>query len=58
MVAQWNVAKLASRALLRMRGSDAHSLLQGLITNDVAHLQHAPSLYAMLLNIKVKFDLQ
>ncbi|XP_054264640.1 putative transferase CAF17 homolog, mitochondrial [Macrosteles quadrilineatus] len=47
------VEKLESRGLLRVSGSDAISFLQGIVTNDIRHLeQHCQSLYTMFLNTK------
>lgn len=45
---------LKHRKLIKLNGEDTYAFLQGLITNDVAHLQRtAPStMYAMLLNVK------
>lgn len=42
---------LQDRCLLRVSGPDSYDLLQGLITNDISHLQAgAPSMYTMFLN--------
>jgi len=47
------VEKLTNRGLLRVSGSDATSLLQGIVTNDVRHLENnCKSLYSMFLNTK------
>ncbi|KZC06255.1 Putative transferase CAF17, mitochondrial [Dufourea novaeangliae] len=44
---------LNSRSLLRIRGRDASNFLQGLITNDMKHIEEgAANLYALFLNIK------
>ncbi|XP_060536423.1 putative transferase CAF17 homolog, mitochondrial [Cylas formicarius] len=44
---------LKDRALLRVDGADASHFLQGLITNDVSHLNGTPgSMFAMFLNLK------
>ena len=41
----------SDRGLLRVRGDESFSFLQGLITNDMQHLKGgAPSMYAMVLN--------
>ncbi|XP_053568915.1 putative transferase CAF17, mitochondrial [Bombina bombina] len=41
-----------NRALLRLRGQDTTTFLQGLITNDVERLQEGGALYAHLLNVQ------
>uniref|UniRef100_A0A1B0CS22 Putative transferase caf17 n=1 Tax=Lutzomyia longipalpis TaxID=7200 RepID=A0A1B0CS22_LUTLO len=42
---------LKSRALIRVAGAESADLLQGLITNDIRHLEHgAQGMYAMVLN--------
>lgn len=42
-----------SRSLIKIRGADVYSFLQGLITNDVYHLnEHKYSLYTLFLNNK------
>lgn len=44
---------LSDRTLLRVSGRDVSDYLQGLITNDMKHLQeHVTSMYTMLLNTK------
>ena len=44
---------LKNRSLLRIRGKEASNFLQGLITNDMMHLEEgAANLYALFLNIK------
>lgn len=43
---------LTNRRLIRLSGSDTCDLLQGLITNDVRHLERATSMFAMFLNVK------
>lgn len=45
--------KLHQRTLLRVAGTEASDFLQGLITNDIAHLsQGVGSMYTMFLNTK------
>lgn len=45
--------ELTERSLLRLSGHDVSDFLQGLITNDIKHLQNSPgSMYTMLLNSK------
>lgn len=44
-----NVTVLADRGVVSVTGADAEKLLGGLITNDIALLEHAPALYAALL---------
>ncbi|XP_059472577.1 putative transferase CAF17 homolog, mitochondrial isoform X2 [Neocloeon triangulifer] len=51
--------KLAHRCVIRVSGDEALPFLQGLITNDMRHLEEgAPSMYCMFLNTKgrVIFD--
>ncbi|KAF2901386.1 hypothetical protein ILUMI_04797 [Ignelater luminosus] len=44
---------LKERSLLRVSGSEASDFLQGLITNDIHHLEHGVgSMYTMFLNTK------
>lgn len=43
---------LPSRGLVRLSGDGVHEFLQGLMTNDINHLQNSPSLYTMFLNTK------
>ncbi len=53
-----DICTLPSRALFRLTGSDAAEWLQGLITNDMAHLETEGALYAALLSPqgKILFD--
>lgn len=53
-----DICTLPSRALLRLTGADATEWLQGLITNDVEHLDTDGALYAALLSPqgKILFD--
>lgn len=57
---QLEVIPLKSRSLIRLRGSEGQGrdLLQGLITNDIAHLEQKPSIFTLLLNHqgRVLFD--
>ena len=46
---------LPNRAQITVAGHDAEHFLQGLITNDIAHLNHQPLLYACLLTAQGKF---
>ena len=43
-------AKLDSRAIIRVKGQDTLEFLQGVITNDIHHLETRPAIYALLLN--------
>ncbi|KOC64667.1 Putative transferase CAF17, mitochondrial [Habropoda laboriosa] len=44
---------LKCKSLLRVRGNEASSFLQGLITNDMKHFEEgAANIYALFLNIK------
>lgn len=44
---------LNDRSVLRIRGNEASSFLQGLITNNMKHLEEgAPSIYTLFLNTK------
>lgn len=43
-------SKLESRSLVRVSGSEAMGFLQGLITNDVHHLETKPAIYTLFLN--------
>lgn len=49
---------LRSRSLVRIRGAEARPFLQGLITNDLGHLENRPAIYTLLLNHqgRVLFD--
>lgn len=47
--------KLPARAVIRVGGADALKFLQGLLTNDLAKLDHAPALHACLLTAQGKF---
>ena len=49
---------LPSRAVLRVRGADAHKFLQGLITNDIGKAQEGAAIHSALLSPqgKVLFD--
>lgn len=53
-----DICTLPSRALFRLTGADAAQWLQGLITNDVEHLETEGALYAALLSPqgKILFD--
>lgn len=44
------VAHLKDRGVVGVTGADAGKLLQGLITNDMARLDHAPAIHAGLLS--------
>jgi len=45
--------RLNDRSVIRVRGNEASAFLQGLITNDMKHLDEgAPSIYALFLNVK------
>ena len=41
---------LTSRAIVKVSGSDAGPFLQGLMTNDIKHLEESKSIYCMFLN--------
>lgn len=44
---------LTSRALIRVSGNESSDFLQGLITNDMNHLEHGMGcMYTMFLNVK------
>lgn len=44
---------LERRGLLRVSGDDAHGFLQGLMTNDISHVESGPSsIYTMFLNTR------
>lgn len=53
-----DICTLPSRALFRLTGADSCEWLQGLITNDVEHLESEGALYAALLSPqgKILFD--
>ncbi|XP_021952352.1 putative transferase CAF17 homolog, mitochondrial isoform X2 [Folsomia candida] len=55
---QLEVTQVKSRSLIRLRGAESLPLLQGLLTNDVAHLETKSSFYTLLLNHqgRVLFD--
>ena len=44
---------LEHRSLVRVRGQDASTFLQGLVTADVSNLDEQQSQYSMLLNAQV-----
>ncbi|KAL0132573.1 hypothetical protein PUN28_000377 [Cardiocondyla obscurior] len=45
--------RLSDRSVLRVSGSEASTFLQGLITNDMNHLDEgAPNIYTLFLNIR------
>lgn len=52
------LAHLTDRGVITVSGADAHKLLQGVITNDVDGLVHAPALHTGLLSPqgKILFD--
>lgn len=52
------VEPLLKRGLIRVSGEDASSFLQGIVTNDMKHLQETKSIFTMFLNTKgrVLFD--
>ena len=46
------------RSVIRVQGSDSMDFLQGLMTNDVQHLEQQPSIYSLFLNTqgRILFD--
>lgn len=52
------VEPLLKRGLIRVSGEDSSSFLQGIVTNDMKHLQETKSIFTMFLNTKgrVLFD--
>ncbi|XP_049785663.1 putative transferase CAF17 homolog, mitochondrial [Schistocerca cancellata] len=46
------VENLTQRGLLKVQGVDVHNFLQGLITNDIRHLESMNSIYTLFLNVK------
>ena len=53
------IVHLSQRNILRLTGQDVSDFLQGLMTNDIRHLQNgSSSLYSVFLNIKgrILFD--
>lgn len=51
--------RLSHRCLVKMTGRDVFTFLQGLITNDVRHLESSNSsdaLYSMILNVQVSCE--
>lgn len=47
------IENIANRALIRVSGSESSQFLQGLITNDMNHLEHGMGcMYTMFLNVK------
>jgi folate-binding protein YgfZ len=46
---------LSERTILHLTGSDTHSLLQGIITNNVALLEHQPVIVSALLSPQGKY---
>jgi folate-binding Fe-S cluster repair protein YgfZ len=59
MVAQSQIARLPSRALIEVSGEDWRSFLQGLITQDVETLSPGQARFGALLNPqgRLLFDL-
>lgn len=47
---KFEAVHLKSRSLIKLQGADTLALLQGLITNDVAHFKDRPAIYALFLN--------
>ncbi len=47
---KFEAVHLKSRSLIKLQGADTLPLLQGLITNDVAHFESRPAIYALFLN--------
>lgn len=47
---KFEAVRLKSRSLIKLQGPDTLPLLQGLITNDISHLETRPSIYALFLN--------
>jgi len=47
---KFEAVHLKSRSLIKVRGAESLSLLQGLISNDVAHFESRPAIYALFLN--------
>jgi len=43
-------AQLRSRSLVRVSGAEAVPFLQGLVTNDLGHLESQPALFTLFLN--------
>ncbi|XP_011306549.1 putative transferase CAF17 homolog, mitochondrial [Fopius arisanus] len=43
---------LQTRSLISVKGADTLEFLQGLITNDMRHLESTPSMYSLFLNTK------
>ena len=52
------ICELKTRAVVRVQGSESKDFLQGLMTNDMEHLEYQPSLYSMFLNTqgRIMFD--
>lgn len=46
----WRLTHLPHRHLLQVRGKDAENLLQGLVTNDIRHLEESSCIFAFFLN--------
>ena len=53
-----STARLADRGVVRVAGEDAHKLLQGIVTDDMALLDRQPAIHAGLLTPqgKILFD--
>ena len=47
--------RLDDRGVLEVSGADATALLQGLVSNDLAHLEQQPAVYAALLTPQGKY---
>jgi folate-binding protein YgfZ len=57
-MSETKIALITDRGVVRVSGSEAHKLLQGIITNDMDQLDHQPAIHAALLTPqgKVLFD--
>lgn len=51
-VQQMKYESLPTRGLVRLSGEGVHEFVQGLMTNDINHLDNTSSLYTMFLNTK------
>src|SRR5680860_1547015 len=57
-MAKCNIAELSDRGVIKSHGSDAHKLLQDIVTNDITKARDGKAVHAALLTPqgKILFD--
>lgn len=48
--------KLSDRSVIRLSGAEAHSFLQGIVTQDIGLLDRLPCLYTLMLSAQGKYQ--